>query len=931
MVSKKRQEYGGLAAREKRGPLWRFTDPEAGVFRAPHADYISDIYFPLCNMHGMKSSITADFKGDIAADFSNYLTVPIVTEDLHRVTNSRNFWVYVKGKTPWSATGLSAYQSAGKWREPEDSVVEAGPGWFSTIRRNPELGLEAKAEAFVPAAPDMVEILRVTVRNTGRTTRTFTPTAALPIFGRHADHLRDHRQVTTTMNRFTLHRNGVIVSPSIHHDEHGHVPNHVSYAVLGCTGRGGAPTGTFPTVRSFIGEGGSYDNPEAVAKDLRPPRMKAAELDGREAMGAIRFRQVTLKPGKSLSFVVLFAISERKADFDRWLRKYGTDKKVDAAFRKTRAFWKDLANRVAFGTGDSDMDGWLRWVACQSVYRKVYGNSYLPDYGYGRGGRGWRDLWQDLLALLLVDPEGARADMVNNFQGVRIDGTNATIIGARPGEFIADRNNIARVWCDHASWPTMVLKFYLDQTGDWKLLFRKLTYFKDHFVHRTREIDGEWEERQGNRLRTIDGKVWRGTILEHVLVQNLCAFYHVGKNGNILLEGADWNDCYDMGRTRGESVCFTHFYAWNLACLADLLNWAASEGVHAVEVLAELKPLLDRLPRGKRVDYASPGARRKCLRHYMETVRHSVSGRTIKLKPAALAADLRAKSDALYAHVREKEWLRVPGGREFYNGHYDDSGRRVHGLSGTPDGVRMDLTSQVISILCESATPEQIKEIVKSAWHYLRHPVTGALRVSTPFKSVKLDFGRVTGFAYGFREHGSQWNQQNIMFMLGLYKHGFVDEGYRVWTRFTRALLDSATTRVYPNVPSSMLPEGRGSYCYLTASGTWLLLAMLTEVFGVRGKRGDLVIAPRLKKEQFDERGRATARFSLQGRRLEVTFVNRGCLDYGAYAITGVLINGRQLLVEAGPDLAVAMIGKAQLRKLPRGRISRITVVLGLR
>lgn len=60
-----------------------------------------------------------------------------------------------------------------------------------------------------------------------------------------------------------------------------------------------------------------------------------------------------------------------------------------------------------------------------------------------------------------------------------MDGTNATIIGSRQGEFIADRNNITRVWMDHAFWPFVTTKLYLDQTGDLDVLLEKVTYFKD--------------------------------------------------------------------------------------------------------------------------------------------------------------------------------------------------------------------------------------------------------------------------------------------------------------------------------------------------------------------------------------------------------------------------------------------------------------------
>lgn len=41
-------------------------------------------------------------------------------------------------------------------------------------------------------------------------------------------------------------------------------------------------------------------------------------------------------------------------------------------------------------------------------------------------------------------------------------------------------------------------------------------------------------------------------------------------------------------------------------------------------------------------------------------------------------------------------------------------------------------------------------------------------------------------------------------------------------------------------------------YTYLTGSASWLLLTMVTEVFGVKGKLGDLLLQPKLVKEQFD-------------------------------------------------------------------------------
>jgi len=104
------------------------------------------------------------------------------------------------------------------------------------------------------------------------------------------------------------------------------------------------------------------------------------------------------------------------------------------------------------------------------------------------------------------------------------NGTNATIIGKEPGEFIADRNNISRHWMDHGAWPWITTEFYLHQTGDLKFLLEEVPY-----------LDG-------------GGK---GTVLEHLLVQHLAAASNLGEHGNCRLENADWNDGLDMARDRG--------------------------------------------------------------------------------------------------------------------------------------------------------------------------------------------------------------------------------------------------------------------------------------------------------------------------------------------------------------------------------------------
>jgi len=170
----------------------------------------------------------------------------------------------------------------------------------------------------------------------------------------------------------------------------------------------------------------------------------------------------------------------------------------------------------------------MRWVSFQPFLRRIYGCSFLPHHDYGRGGRGWRDLWQDCLSLLIMNPDGVREMVVDNYGGVRIDGTNATIIGEKKGEFIADRNGIARVWMDHGMWPFMTTKLYIDQSGDVDVLKEKVAYFKDEQCMRGCMLDTDWNEEYGVCQRDNSGEIYKGTVLEHILLEHLGAFYEVG-------------------------------------------------------------------------------------------------------------------------------------------------------------------------------------------------------------------------------------------------------------------------------------------------------------------------------------------------------------------------------------------------------------------
>ncbi len=253
------------------------------------------------------------------------------------------------------------------------------------------------------------------------------------------------------------------------------------------------------------------------------------------------------------------------------------------------------------------------------------------------------------------DRPGIDTFLLGNFAGVRIDGSNATIIGSLPGEFKADRNDIPRVWMDHGAWPLLTTQLYIDRSGDLEFLLREQNYFKDRLTHRTQAVDTRWSASQGTEQRMETGEVYTGSVLEHMLVQHVVQFFNVGEHNIIRLEGADWNDGMDMAKTRGESVTFSALYAGNLRILAQLIRQLADRGIAETELSEEVLLLLDSFTEA--LDYDSVDTKVQRLNAYFERCKHTVSGLKIKVKLDALARTWNVKADWLGEHIRKQEMV----------------------------------------------------------------------------------------------------------------------------------------------------------------------------------------------------------------------------------------------------------------------------------
>lgn len=894
---------------------YQFTD-ENGSFQLEGAENDLGLYFPIAGEHGLKSAITPNLAGDAKLDQNHFLLEPTSIGDLVDSRSSRNFWCAIEGAGVWSATGMSAEQEAARFTAGQDtSKVEAGLMWHKVSRSSKKHSLHSEITSFV-AFQNNVEVMQVKLTNTGKEAVTFTAYAAIPIYGRSADNIRDHRHVTSLLHRAVTTEYGVHVTPTLSFDERGHQVNDTTYFVEGITEDGKAPVAFYPEQNAFVGKAGTLLRPEAVVRGLDGVPA-SSKVDGQEICGAFRFEKKMLAPGESTEYTVLIGATKQDSTIEAARKLFCGKQNVYRQLDMTKQYWLNKIN-VHYHSGDNNFDQFMNWVSFQPELRRIYGCSFLPHHDYGRGGRGWRDLWQDCLALLMMNPGGVRQMLLSNFGGVRVDGSNATIIGDHLGEFKADRNSITRVWMDHGVWPFMTTKLYMNQTGDFDLLYQKVPYFKDRQVMRGKAVDEQWKEGM-QWQESVRGVRYEGTVLEHLLIQALGAFYEVGEHNHIALRDADWNDALDMAGHRGESVAFTNAYAMNLRDLAAILRQEAAKGVRDVELLEEITKLLE----DKEELYESIEAKHKLLNSYLRKCRHTVSGVRIQIDTKQLADSLEHKAEWMMEHIRETEWVSDAKGHGWYNGYYDDHGNRVEGV--TEEGnVRMMLTGQVFSIMAGTATEEQVRAITEAADAYLYDASCGGYRLNTDFHELKTDMGRMFGFAFGEKENGAVFSHMAVMYANALYTRGFAKEGYKALDALYRQSMDFGTSRIYPGIPEYFGKDGRGLYHYLTGAASWYMLTVITQMFGVHGEAGGLAIRPQLLLKQFDAENKAAISLKFMGITWELTIENPNRLEVGSYVVGKAYLDGTSRVVNA----AQVRYTPEEVRSLDDRKVHHVRLIL---
>lgn len=798
----------------------------------------SGYYLPLFNKYGLKASITPYFGGSLSLGHHNYLLTPVSDLSLYDHTYGRNVIFTVDGEQ---------YFLNGNTKIQQDDILtyQFGKLYQKVIRENSKLKLETTS--FI-AESDNTEVHLTKITNTSQLPFKLNVITNTLLYARSADNIRDHRHVTSLLNRVSLDEQGILVKPTLSFDERGHLENEYIYSIFASLNNL-KPNRYITSIDDFLA-GGSFNYPKGTNN------LDAKVKDGYEVMGAIGFEDIILKPNEEATLIFTLGIAKNLKETKNF-KKYLEIKNVEKSFEAVKQSFDEMIAPLEFMMVDSQTTELLKWVSLQPILRRYYGNSYLPHHDYGHGGRGWRDLWQDLLSLIMYNDQSVKNLLYNNFAGIRVDGSNATIIGDKPGEFKADRNQIIRVWSDHGAWPLLTTKMYLDETNDLQFLMRKQSYFADGFTHYTYKKNAK---AYTSNLQTNHNSIYEGTILEHLLLQNIVGFLNTGQFGFTKLEDADWNDGLDMAKEFGETIAFTMFYTNNLKELAKLIE---DYQIKEIVVFNSLKQLL----------FAEI-----TLKHFFDKVAN-FSEEVVIIEGQDLVKQLLSLYDNKVKYINEKAW-----NKHFYQSYYDNSEKLLD------SDLTTSLTGQTMALLNNIASLEQAKALSLDTKEKLFVKNIGGYRLNSNYQSLKMDLGRAYGFAYGHKENGAVFNHMAMMYSYGLYKYNLNDLAREAYMSVIEKSLDSSSN-LLAGIPEYFSNEGVGMYPYLTGSATWLLKLLREQVFGINLNLGKLTFNPKLTSTDFID-GKAFIKTYLFGSEVIINYYNSKDLDVGKYQISEIKING---------------------------------------
>lgn len=398
----------------------------------------------------------------------------------------------------WTATALPM-------RSPGTYIARHGFG-YSRFQHEAH-GIAADMVQFVPL-DSPAKISRLTLRNTGTTTRNLAVTA-------YAEWVLGTSKGATTPYIVTRtdHATGAILAQNTFSTA---FPGRIAFADFGA----GVTSLTADRVE-FIGPGGSLASPAG----LRRAALTGSTGPALDPCAALQ-RRVTLRPGESTSLTFLIGQTDSDTAASALIQRLRTED-PDALLVKVEDHWATLLGSVQVKTPDRAMDILLNgWLMYQTLACRIWARA---GFYQASGAYGFRDQLQDGLALTFARPEMTRAHLLRAASRQFPEGDVQHWWLPHSGQGVRTRISDDRVWLGYG------VARYVAVSGDASILDEEVPFLQGPPVP------------PGAHDDFFQPQVTEETanLFEHCARGLDQAITLTGSNGMPLIGTGDWNDGMD--------------------------------------------------------------------------------------------------------------------------------------------------------------------------------------------------------------------------------------------------------------------------------------------------------------------------------------------------------------------------------------------------
>jgi cellobiose phosphorylase len=286
------------------------------------------------------------------------------------------------------------------------------------------------------------------------------------------------------------------------------------------------------------------------------------------------YHEICLEPGAEARIVYLLGITDTPGDISTVTGRYRDPAEVGLALEALRSDWEAYFEAFSVQTPDADTTAMLNCWSPLQCRTALHWSRFVSGYETGLGrGIGTRDTAQDALGVVHAAP-GEVASRTERLWGVQFaDGHTwhqfFPLTGKGGPGLAAERPTWPQWFCDDHLWLVLATCAYLEETGDYAYLERRVPYAQEEAVGSPRT--GQASSEPGH-VGTDD------TIWGHMMAGLGFTLANRGPHGLPRSGFADWDDTLnvDHGSGLAESV------------------WCAMQFCRAVLELAELADHLGR-------------------------------------------------------------------------------------------------------------------------------------------------------------------------------------------------------------------------------------------------------------------------------------------------------------------------------------------------